>query len=323
MRRDKTFKLVSLFIALLVAALLGEVCLRLFFKDRLALREDERSLAYNYDPELGWFPKPNGETVINASRPITAKHNSDGFRDREFVTSTNPAILFLGDSFVWGYDAEAPERFTDKLQAKHPEWKIYNCGVSGYGTDQEYLLLQKEFDHFKPRVVFLMYCCETDYQDNAYSFAYGYYKPYFTTAVDGSQLKSNGIPVPRGERVFWAEHKNFPQFYLTRLLIKTFYRMTCPKPVHLANVDGHNQNPTAPLLLAINDYVRNKGATLIVGVTDTNPKMEGFLEGNGIPHVDVATPLRYKEFNRHWTPEGHNFVCDKVEQALLPLVKKL
>ena len=321
MRREKPFKVVALLAGLLIAALLGEVCLRLFCQKSLELREDERSLAYNYDPDLGWFPKPNGETVINASRPITARHNSDGFRDREFVASTNPAILFIGDSFVWGYDVEAPERFTDKLQVKHPEWTIYNCGVSGYGTDQEYLLLQKKFDHFKPRIVFLMYCTETDYQDNSYSFAYGYYKPYFTSGPDGTVVTPHGIPVPRGERVFWAEHKQFPRFYLARVLVKTYFKLMCPEAVHIGVRDGRNENPTAPLILAINEYVRKKGAVLVVGNTSTNPMLEGFLRQRGIPYVDVMTSLRYPKFFQHWTPEGHDFVCDKVEQALLPLLK--
>jgi hypothetical protein len=320
MSREKKFKVVAVLVALVITALLAEVCLRVFCKHRLALIEDERSLAYRYDAELGWFPKSNGQTVMNASRPITATHNADGFRDREFVTSTNPGILFLGDSFVWGYDVEAPERFTDKLQAKHPEWAIYNCGVSGYGNDQEYLLLQKIFDRFKPRVVFLMYCTETDYQENAYSFGYGYYKPYFTATDDG-RVTSHGIPVPRGERVFWAEHKQFPRPYLARLLVKSYFNLTCPEEVHLGVVDGRNQNPTAALIMAINEYVRSKGALLVVGITDTNPKMEGFLQARDIPWVDVATPLRYKEFGRHWTPEGHTVVCDKVEQALMRVLK--
>jgi hypothetical protein len=321
MPRQKTFKVLTLLIGLVIAALLGEVCLRAFFNHRLRFVEDERSLAYRYDPELGWFPKSNSTTVINASRPITAIHNSDGFRDREFVTSTNPSILFLGDSFVWGYDVDAPERFTDKLQVKHPEWKIYNCGVSGYGNDQEYLLLRKTFDHFKPRIVFLMYCTETDYQDNAYNFGYGYYKPYFTSTEDGRVI-GHGIPVPRGERVFWAEHKNFPHLYLARLIVKAYYNLTCPPEVHLAVREGRNENPTAPLLLAINDFVRSKGALLVIGITDANPKLEGFLQQHEIPTLDVSTPLRYKEFGRHWTPEGQTVVCDKVEQALLPLLKR-
>ncbi|MGZ5505643.1 MAG: SGNH/GDSL hydrolase family protein [Limisphaerales bacterium] len=317
--REKTFKIIAVIIALLIATALGEVCLRLFCKHSLALIEDERSLAYRYDPELGWFPKASSTTAMNASRPITATHNSDGFRDVEFVASTNPSVLFLGDSFVWGYDVNAPERFTDKLQVKHPEWKIYNCGVSGYGNDQEYLLLQKMFDHFKPRIVFLMYCTETDYQDNAYSFGYGYYKPYFTSTDDGRVI-GHGIPVPRGERVFWAEHKQFPRLYVIRSLIKAYYKLTCPEPVHLAMREGRNENPTAPLLLAINEYVRSKGAALVVGITDANPKLEGFLQQRGIPTVDLSNPHRYAAFGKHWTPEGHDVVRDKVEQTLQPFL---
>jgi hypothetical protein len=323
MRREKAFKLVAICIALFIALVVGEICLRVFFKTRLTIVQDERSLAYHYDPELGWFPKPNSETTINASRAITAKHNSDGFRDREFVSSTNPAVLFLGDSFVWGYDAEAPERFTDKLQVKHPEWAVYNCGVSGYGNDQEYLLLQKIFDKFKPRVVFLMYCTENDYDENAVSRAYGFYKPYFTSMADGSQLTVHGVPVPRGERVFWAEHKDFPEIYLARLAIKTYFNLISPEEVHLGMRDGRNQNPTAPLLVAINEFVQSKGARLVVGITDTNPKVEGFLQARGIPTVNVATELRYPKFFRHWTPEGHTFVCGKVEQAILPVMQGL
>jgi hypothetical protein len=320
-RREKSFKIIAIAIALLLAAVLGEVALRLFAKDRLRLIQDERSLAYRYDAELGWFPKANGTTSMNASRPITATHNSDGFRDKEFVANTKPGIVFLGDSFTWGYDVDAPERFTDKLQAKHPEWSIYNCGVSGYGNDQEYLLLQKAFDHFKPRVVFLMYCTETDYDENSYNFAYGYYKPYFTTASDGTQLTSHGIPVPRGERLFWAEHKTFPQLYLIRLGVKAYYQLTCPPQVHLQYREGRNENPTAALLLAINEYVRNKGATLVVGITDKNEKVQGFLEQRGVPTIDLSNPFRYKEFGRHWTPEGHDFVCGKVEQILVGTLK--
>lgn len=305
---------------LVVAAVLAEISLRVFCRSSLNFVEDERSLAYRYDAELGWFPKSNSETVISASRSIIAKHNSDGFRDREFVASTNPAILFLGDSFVWGYDVEAPERFTDKLQAKHPEWTIYNCGVSGYGTDQEYLLLQKTFDRFKPRVVFLMYCSRNDYMENGRSFVYGYYKPYFTAAADGSRLAVQGVPVPRGERFFWSEHKYFRRLYLARVFIKVYYKVVGPTPVQLNVINGFNQNPTVLLLLAMNEYVRSKGAMFVIGVTDTNPNVEAFLKANNITYVDVTTRSLYPTFGEHWTPEGHTAVCDKVEQKLLPLL---
>jgi lysophospholipase L1-like esterase len=40
-------------------------------------------------------------------------------------------ILFIGDSFVWGVDAESNERFTDLLRERITRFSILNAGVSG------------------------------------------------------------------------------------------------------------------------------------------------------------------------------------------------
>ena len=111
-------------------------------------------------------------------------------RTERAIARDRPGILFLGDSYLWGYDVEAAERFTDKLQVRHPEWSIYNLGVSGYGTDQEYLLLNRYFDEYKPQVVFLLFCEETDHEDNRSNMRYGgYYKPYCTITGNRLELK--------------------------------------------------------------------------------------------------------------------------------------
>src|SRR5262249_42942938 len=155
---------------------------------------------------LGWFPVANSIIQMRASCDFTATHNSQGFRDREHRASPTPKILFLGDSFVWGYDVQDSERFTDRLKANHPEWDVWNCGVGGYGTDQEFLLLSRCFDLTKPQVVFLLFCTETDHFDNSSNVRYGgYYKPYYTLA--GNQLELHGVPVPRSERFWLSEHR--------------------------------------------------------------------------------------------------------------------
>jgi hypothetical protein len=281
--------------------------LSLYFKPAFRLAWDERSIMYRYDSTLGWFPIPSSRERLYASREITATHNSEGFRDVEFVNSDKPGILFLGDSFVWGYDVEAGERFTDKLRAKHPEWAIYNCGVSGYGTDQEYLLLQQIFDRFHPRVVFLL-CTETDDDDNSSNVRYGgYYKPY--CVVNGTRLELKGIPVPFSERAFWAEHPGLSDSYVVRLFVKVYFKAFGPAKLI-------NPKPTGAILWDVQKYVRSKGAVLVMGVTQSNPELEKFLHWAKIPYVDVSTPLRYQNFGQHWTPEGHSFVCEKVDELL-------
>ena len=139
-------------VCVLVAA---EYVLRSYFKDDLRLRADERNLAYRYDERLGWFPKEGTTTSFKGSRRISVAHNRRGFRDIEHQVGDASRILFLGDSFVWGYDVEQSERFTERLRTGFPDWPIYNLGISGYGTDQAFLLLIDQFDFYRPDIVFL------------------------------------------------------------------------------------------------------------------------------------------------------------------------
>jgi hypothetical protein len=302
-------KLVLLALAFVLAAGLGEIGLRLFFRDRFPLFESERNLLCQYDPELGWFPRPNTRDRLQASRVFSVVHNREGFRGPEPIASNKPAIAFLGDSFVWGYDVDAAERFTDKLQAKHPEWAVYNLGVSGYGTDQEYLLLQRHFDTYKPKVVFLLFCEENDYQDNCSNVRYGgYYKPY--CIVEGKRMRLQGVPVPRGERVWMADHPRLARSFVVRLVARVYFQWAAPPLLQ-------NPDPTGAILWDMKNYVRSKGAVLVMGLTMSDPKLETFLGQVKIPYVELATKLRYKRYGGHWTPEGHSYVCGKIEQFLL------
>ena len=145
---------ISLGIALVTLAAL-EIVLRV--ADFRELREtlSETSLAYDFDAELGWMPVPNSGGTVQSFRTTHYKHNSLGLRDEEPGDDGKPAIVFLGDSFVWGLDSEADERFSDLLKPRIPDYRIFAAGVSGFGTDQEYLLLQRIWPKVKPAVVVL------------------------------------------------------------------------------------------------------------------------------------------------------------------------
>src|SRR5262249_844802 len=169
-------RLILLLATAVVSLGLTELVLRLAFHKKLAPTLEERILPYRSDAQLGWFPAPNTTKQVSGCRTITATHNSRGFRDVEPPQNKKPGIIFLGDSLVWGFDVEASERFTEKLQARHKNWNIYNFGISGYGTDQEFLLLQRYFDLYRPRAVVLVICGDNDNEDNAWNVRGGYYK---------------------------------------------------------------------------------------------------------------------------------------------------
>jgi hypothetical protein len=298
------------FCSLLLAVLLVEVVLRLLYGNSHSRVDDER-LSYRHDPELGWFPVANSTKRITGSRTITATHNSKGFRESERIKENKPVALFLGDSFVWGYDVEASERFTEKLQARHPEWEIHNLGVSGYGTDQEYLLLQKYYNEYQPRIVILVVCGDNDNEDNSWNCRGGYYKPYFT--LENGGLKLNGVPVPKSEKTFFVEHPLISSPLVVRLLVQGWYYLTSPAPLK------NPEPPTGVLFLDMRSYVTNRGASFVIGMQQWHPDLDLFLQKYGIAHVDLTTTneaQRFAAYGKHWTSEGHSFVADKLEPFL-------
>jgi hypothetical protein len=174
---------------LTAVATLAAVEILLRVVDLRILREgaSERSLTYRYDAELGWAPMPDSSSIVTNARTIHVQHNRLGFRDIEFQRDARPTMLFIGDSFVWGVDAEADERFTDLLRSRISNFGIVNAGVSGYGTDQEYLLLQRIWPTIQPSLVVLIFCTANDRLDNGTNIRYdGYQKPYFASAPDGT-----------------------------------------------------------------------------------------------------------------------------------------
>lgn len=211
--KERIFGSLLVLIALVLCLPITEIGLRWIFKDDgLPIHRDARNLNYRYDEKLGWFPIPNSRKIYTRTRSVSIDNNQRGFRDAEHLIQNKPRILFLGDSFVWGFDVEKLERFTDKLAAMLPDWSIYNLGVSGYGTDQQFLLLQQEYDFYRPSVVFLLFCADNDRDDNASNVRYGgYYKPYFI--ADGERLQLRGVPVPQSEDYFFSTHDQWAQFY--------------------------------------------------------------------------------------------------------------
>jgi hypothetical protein len=77
------------------------------------------------------------------NRTISVRHSSLGLREQELSDIAPDRFLFLGDSFTYGDDAEADQRFSDLLQEALPQYGMVNAGVSGYGTDQQFLLMNR------------------------------------------------------------------------------------------------------------------------------------------------------------------------------------
>ena len=300
---------ISLGMALLTLVAL-EVLLRV--ADFRMLREGttERSLSYRYDPELGWAPAANSDSVANNVRSVHVHHNSLGLRDSEFSRDGTPTIIFLGDSFVWGLDAEAGERFTELLKPRVAGYKILSAGVSGYGTDQEYLLLKRLWAKIQPAVVVLIFCTQNDRLDNSTNIRYeGYQKPYFEIAADGSLVLKN-VPVPKARLQYIREDWWVRNLWLGRLVTASYVGVRYP----LVTVP----DPTERLVDMMREFVEANGAKFMVGLQYRDEQLIHHLEASKIPFVsfDGAEFYPGEGAGAHWTPDGQKFVADRVMQLL-------
>lgn len=327
------------------------------------LRAQER-LYYFRDPVLGWRGRPNAAyELIGTGVKTVVRTNSLGFRDREFARDRTPGttrIAVLGDSFIWGYGTEtAGKRFTDQLEAKlrgeRFEAEVYNFGIAGWGTDQEYLAYRSIVAEYRPDVVVLSYYIN-DSLDNIKRIG----KPYYVLRDGRLELKN--VPVG-GEtevepyrpsllgrlKLFLGRHSY--TYRLARNGLKEwdgFHRLMIRLRILddelEANPVPYVESLTRALLLETCKAVRQDGAALMIlwvpdlyelrrrglnhimrtaaAVKDRLAKSE-----IGCPGLDLAPAFAagmresprtlYQEYDgRHWTDEGNRFVAEQVAKSL-------
>lgn len=279
--------------------------------DFRVLREgaSERSLTYQYDSELGWTPTPNSVGLVTTARTIHVQHNDVGFRDIEYKPDTRPAVLFIGDSFVWGVDAEAHERFTDLLRTRISSHRIVNAGVSGYGTDQEYLLLKRLWPAIRPAIVVLTFCASNDRLDNTSNVRYdGYRKPYFLASPNGAP-ELRGQPVPKSRQWYIKHDWLVRHLWLARVVAFAYVELQHPT---LSLPD-----PTEALVTEIHKFLAAQGTRLLVGLQSSDGKLIDHLNRERIPFVAFDGAEAYSHLHgSHWTPNGHKLVAKRMLSLL-------
>lgn len=271
--------------------------------------KSEQSLTYRHDSELGWAPIPGSSSTVTIARTFHTQHNRLGFRDIEFERDARPVLMFLGDSFVWGVDAEAGERFTDVLRARISSHRTVNAGVSGYGTDQEYLWLRRIWPDVRPELAVLIFCTDNDRVDNRTNIRYdGYRKPYFAPSPAGG-LMLQGQPVPYSLQVYIRENWLVRHLWLARTAVAAYVEIRYPR-LWLPD-------PTEQLVDKIRDFLQARGARLVVGLQTRDEKLIQHLTDKDIPFVAFDGAEAYpRDFGSHWTPAGHRTVAERLSKFL-------
>lgn len=166
-------------------------------------------MIYKYHPTIGYTYIPNLKTRVNFScGGFLVKSNNWGFRsdwDYENRKKNNKIkrILFFGDSHTAGYGVSNKKRFTDIIANKlEDQVEVYNFGIPGTGTDQQYLAFKEFAKNIECDLIVLVVMVENIRRVNS-QFRYYlndnkeqilYQKPYFKI-VESEQLQLCNVPV--------------------------------------------------------------------------------------------------------------------------------
>ncbi len=164
---------------------------------------------FEYHPVIGYRFVPNLKArVAHESGGYLVQTNESGFRsNRAFVRERTPGtrrVLLFGDSFTAGDGVSNGRRYSEGLEAKVRDLEVYNYGLSGTGTDQQYLAWRELARGVEHDAVVIAVLVENVRRVMAryrrYHDASGrernYAKPYYT--LDGDALSLHNVP-PRKE----------------------------------------------------------------------------------------------------------------------------
>jgi hypothetical protein len=171
--RRKSFLIIGGFFS---ALLLGEVLVRLAVPEW----SDQWKL-WRVDPThaVGLYPNTRARVHgISREFAFDFKTNAQGLR-MDYDLTENKArglkrVLFVGDSFTFGYGVNQSESFVSRLQQSldptHTKFEMINAGfASGFATDTEFLFTREIGHRWSPDVVVVGVCLGNDFEDVGYN----------------------------------------------------------------------------------------------------------------------------------------------------------
>ena len=151
---------------------------------------------YRPDPQLGWTLRPGVTAWFTKEGRALVHVNAAGRRDRDTPLDKPEdvyRIAVLGDSYSEAmqvareeaYWALLPERLAACGFQPGKRVEVLNFGVSGYGTAQEYVMLESNAIRYRPDLVLLQFTNGNDVKDNSFALEEEKYRPFYMLGPDG------------------------------------------------------------------------------------------------------------------------------------------
>jgi hypothetical protein len=144
---------------------------------------------YEVDPVLGYALRPNIEGWYRKEGASYVRINTDGQRDRDHEQTKPPntyRVAIVGDSYSEAMHVDMDRTFWKIIERNLPgcgtlagkQVEVINFGVSGYGTAQEYLMLERVW-RYSPDLILLAVTANNDVLENSRALRKATDVPYF------------------------------------------------------------------------------------------------------------------------------------------------
>jgi hypothetical protein len=276
-----------------------------------------------FEPVIGWKPKPNRKVSVQAGTVFQLSTGPDGWRSR--VTLADSDTLVFGDSFAFGYGVSDADFFANHCGGL----KIKSVGAQGYNMVQELLWMKRYADFLRNKLVVWFVYYGNDLYENLQPNMGRYRLPFVRSINDGNgweivtghvsshpwnctsgfsyhtKLAEICTPGPHADRVFSAteflllEGRQVCEQVGGRLVvmgIPELSQLTAEGRLYLSTLQPKsNVNPDYPDK-RLRDICRGAGIRFVA--------LSEYLEGR-----------HYDSRDLHWTPEGHRRVGNVIVDA--------
>ena len=100
-------------------------------------------------------------------RKVVNRYFDHGFKRWPKYNDGKPRVLIIGDSFTQMVQVSNGEEWYAYLERAFPDIAFYVFGGGGYGTLQEYMVMDDYFDEIRPDAIIWQFC-RNDFHNNYY-----------------------------------------------------------------------------------------------------------------------------------------------------------
>ncbi len=291
--RIKIYSVLTFIFSLVFLVALGEIFVRiaympLFYSYNMEMWRYAKDLKQpNQNPKLPFCHKPNQQGNYYG---VQVQTNQQGMRERNLpkmdTGKTKKRILFIGDSFTFGWGIAVGERFSNQVQNQldslYPnQYEVLNSGVGNTNSTMQVELFQTKGILLKPDLVVLNYFINDAEPTPKIMGKIGYWlfsKSYLLAFLSD---KSQKIKVNLNQNFNWKTY--YSDLYLpskpaletnkNALIDLTKYCKTHQIKLFISNIPELHQTQNYPFLEA-NAFIRS------------------IAEDTQTPFIDLLQPLK-------------------------------